>query len=364
MEINASITGIKYQIYFSDKLNIADIESFNINESPSSCLLKGANVNVAISKWVSPKRTRSYPYERVYNTLINSRRITIIPILKDEGADGDRDFLQWDTISLMSLLDVYVVLAYYENAEKNERYKNKITNQIFDNEYVRNKISEITNYHSSALHWNLQEISQNLHNIVERAKIAYQHISANLGVKMHQEKGIQKFQKAIEVSAKNFMEFSRQKAQAAQIREFQTLQPKEYLTTLSKAKLTISNYLGGQYYFTVDEVLIENGTLYLIEGKHTKNSLLPSKSDIRDGLLKMILYSNLKTVTLLGIEYPCKPILLLTSAQLKANINSQTIDNELIKSILKCNDKQNEEILQLFEEARQNGFEVILKSSN
>lgn len=69
---------------------------------------------IAISRWVSPKRTRSYPYARVYDTLnFVGKRITIIPVIKDEGKDGDRDFLQWDTISLMSLLGIYVSIAYY-----------------------------------------------------------------------------------------------------------------------------------------------------------------------------------------------------------------------------------------------------------
>ena len=55
---------------------------------------------------------------REYNTLSNGKKITVIPVVKDEGFDGDRDFIQWDTISLMSLLDVYVILAYYSVAEK------------------------------------------------------------------------------------------------------------------------------------------------------------------------------------------------------------------------------------------------------
>ena len=69
----------------------------------------------AVSWWVSPKRTRSYPYARVYDTLgFSGKKATIIPIIKDEGKDGDRDFLQWDTISLMSLLGVYVIVGLRE----------------------------------------------------------------------------------------------------------------------------------------------------------------------------------------------------------------------------------------------------------
>lgn len=74
---------------------------------------------LAVSIWVSPKRTRSYPYARVYDTLCyrSYKKVAIIPVMKDEGYDGERDYIQWDTISLMSLLQVHVVLSYYVDAE-------------------------------------------------------------------------------------------------------------------------------------------------------------------------------------------------------------------------------------------------------
>jgi hypothetical protein len=71
------------------------------------------------------------------------------------------------------------------------------------------------------------------------------------------------------------------------------------LATVSKAKITITNYLGGQYFLTVDEILLTEDKVILIEGKHSKNAVLPSKGDIKDGLLKMILYCNLKKLRLM-----------------------------------------------------------------
>ncbi len=126
-----------------------NVANFDINEMPSACLVRDGAHIYAVSKWVSPKRTRSYPFERVFNTLNVSKKITVIPVVKDEGASGDRDFIQWDTVSLMSLLDVFVIFAFYERAEKKNR---KITNQKFNNDYVLSKIREIEQYHSSALH--------------------------------------------------------------------------------------------------------------------------------------------------------------------------------------------------------------------
>lgn len=126
MNLIGNITGIKYKVFLNEKLKQFDIKDFDINEAPPFCIINNNKNTFAISKWVSPKRTRSYPFERVYNTLLMSKKITVIPIVKDEGIDGDRDFIQWDTVSLMSLLDVFVIFAYYESASINSRNKAKI----------------------------------------------------------------------------------------------------------------------------------------------------------------------------------------------------------------------------------------------
>lgn len=83
MEIFAEITGIEYKINLSKKLEVVNFANFDINNCPSSCLISDKVRLFAISKWVSPKRTRTYPYERVYNTLNHSKKITVIPIVKD-----------------------------------------------------------------------------------------------------------------------------------------------------------------------------------------------------------------------------------------------------------------------------------------
>jgi hypothetical protein len=131
----------------------------------------------------------------VYNTLRFTKKITIIPIIKDEGEDGDRDFLQWDTISLMSLLDVYVIFAYYEKAKKNPLYENKITNFQFNNKYIKSKIREIEQYHSSALHWNLHEVKNNFNIILDKILTINKKIEKQHRVKLHDPKSIDNFKK-------------------------------------------------------------------------------------------------------------------------------------------------------------------------
>lgn len=364
-EIVAEIKGIKYKSCFKQNLKEYNYSRFNINTCPASCIVNIEQSRFALSKWVSPKRTRSYPFERVYNTLSFSKKITVIPIIKDEGEKGDRDFIQWDTISLMSLLDVYVILAYYDAAEVNPRLEGKITNQLFYNKFVKTKIKEISNYHSSALHWNLDQIKSNISEIVDRTKKAYKKISSKTGVKMHNTRGIDNFKNDLKEDVNNFMNTSRTKAKGAQHRETLTIQPKEVLATLSKAKMTIKNYLGGYYYLTTDEIKIEEDNLYLIEGKHSKNQLFPSISDTKDGLLKMILYCNLSSVFLNEIEYSITPVLSLTSIHLKSSIISNYRNINIKDFISRNNLSANQvELLNiLIEESQKNKFVLEIKKA-
>jgi len=145
MNIEGKITSVEYETGSNITSEEIDIKELDINSSPTCFLLNMSKSKVAVSKWVSPKRTRSYPYERVYNTLSTSKKITVIPVVKDEGATGDRDFIQWDTIALMSLLDVYVIPAYYVDAQKRitSSGKQKITKQKLDNDFIIKELKKI-----------------------------------------------------------------------------------------------------------------------------------------------------------------------------------------------------------------------------
>ena len=296
---------------------------------------------LAVSWWVSAKRTRSYPYGRVYDSLsFSGKKITIIPIIKDEGKDGDRDFLQWDTVSLMSLLGVYVIIAYYDSANKSKDYDNKITEQRFDLNHVRNEIKKLLSYQSDALHWNLEQI-ENVGKLSNKAIENYGEISKKLGVKMHSAPLAQKRIAELIKGKEIFMRLSRSLAQKAQARESFTLQPKEKVDG-SKCILTIKNYLGGYYYFTSDEVIMNKDNVSLIEAKNTKEDKLPSIGDIKDGLLKMILFRNLKDVSIDEKVYTLTAVLKLTTGN-KFDLKS-------------IGDYERSIITKLKEEAKENGF--------
>lgn len=344
--IRGKITNIVYTPLMCSQLNEYSINDLSIALSDASFLLNvDATNKVAVSWWVSPKRTRSYPYSRVYNTLnFSGKRITIIPIMKDEGYDGDRDYLQFDTIALMSLLNVHVIIAYYTNAEKNYSYSNKITNQKFDISFLKSKIESICrSQQSDALHWNMDELS-NIESIGNLSISCYERISKELNVRMSNFQLAKERIKEISKSREEFLRISRIQAASAQHRESLTTQPSEVVDG-SKGKITIENYLGGEYFFTTDETELKDTNLKMIEAKHSslRNSL-PSEADIKDGLIKMILYTNLEDVICNGAEVTVSPCLKLT--------NSNSDFQNLTKS------KKN--LLKLLEqEAEINSFQIL-----
>ncbi|MBX7490001.1 hypothetical protein [Helicobacter turcicus] len=358
--LQAQIKNFSYQKNWHEQLENFDFK--NINSLPGKCLINFQNKTLALSKWVSPKRTRSYPYARVYDTFDShaSKIVTIIPIIKDEGINGDMDYLQWDTISLMSLLNVYVILGFYDKAEIHPKKADKITKQEFNNEYILGQLTQLIKYHQSALHWNLNQLSsEKLTKLAELAKNAYIDISSTLKIKLHNPRNIDNFICKISQSRETFMGFSRQKAKQAQTRESLTLQPKENIGIGKKEKIIINNYLGGQYFFTIDEVFFKNDTLYLCESKHSKNSLLPSNDDIKDGLLKLMLYNNLHKIE--GLK-KFKIALRLTSSLLQDSI---ILPNENLDSFIENNafsGSQTTTLKALNIESKQNHFEIWINN--
>ena len=105
------------------------------------------------------------------------------------------------------------------------------------------------------------------------------------------------------------------------------------MPTRTKSRITIADYLGGKYFLTVDEAVFVNGTLYLIESKHNQGGKLTHKSDIKDGLIKMILYRNLVDVRQNGKPVKFLPVLRLTASEMQGAITSEAKPEELQKFI-------------------------------
>jgi hypothetical protein len=363
------IENLKYTPILAGQIGICEYED-DINNWLPKCILNYKDTKLAVSKWVSPKRTRSYPYARVYDTFKFSpqRKVTIIPIVKDEGFDGDRDYLQWDTVSLMSLLNVYIVLGNYNDAElnyRNPKKKDKITNQKFDSDFIKKRFEQLENYHADALHWNLSQLKPDeLEFLMDKVIRDYDSISEKLKVKMHSNVGLEKFKEQIKLHSDSFKESSRKKALEAQNRESLTTQPKEAIEEGKKAKILIKNYIGGYYYFTVDNLLENHGVLELVESKHSGGSLLPAIDDIKDGLLKMIIFSNISQLKIDSEEKQFRAVLRLTSTKLQVGCNSDNSEAE-VESFIALNklEKYRDIIENIFKEAKLNDFVIRIERS-
>jgi hypothetical protein len=349
--IEAKIKRVKYKATLCDQLPEYSIRDLEDALEKGAFILSLQNGNkLAVSRWVSPKRTRSYPYGRVYNTINFKPRVTIIPVYKDEGKFGDRDFIQWDTISMMSLLGVHVIIGHYESAQRNLRNPNKpkITDQSFDVEYIKRKIDDLNTYQSDALHWNMDQL-RNIGEIGEMAIKAYERIGKELGIPMHSQAGARQKIDEISLSSQAFMKSSRKHAAAAAEREIKTVQPKEKIKG-DKATITITNFLGGEYHLTADEVrLIDPETIQIVEAKHTSdsNKFITSLNDIKDAVFKMILFTNLEEVTIDGKGCKHESVVKLTST---SGFN-----------LKKLSDDEKELYRRLKSEAETNGFIVVHK---
>jgi hypothetical protein len=363
LEINAKISEIKYNYLLSSNLkefDITDVQTGECFKSGAFKLRMGDNI-FGVSTWVSPKRTRSYPFERVYNTCHLNKKVTIIPLVKDEGKQGDRDYIQWDTVSLMSLLNVYVIICWYDSARKSNRYKNKITSQEYNYKYIHNKLKSLEAYQSDALHWNVKQV-EDLKEISQRIKdFYYNKVPQELGVEM---KGKDSYEKKIEKitrDAESFKQSSRSEAISAQNRESLTIQPKENVI-FDKGKINIKNMIGGEYYWTVDELVLINDNVYLIEKKGGRNKI-PSISDIKDGLLKHVLYSNINSAKVKGKNINVVPVMGLTGDKFKGVFT--TVDNLATKTAkdFEIDERSYNTIKDVFNEAKTNGITVFVANS-
>ncbi len=116
------------------------------------------------------------------------------------------------------------------------------------------------------------------------------------------------------------------------------------------------------YHFTVDEIVMEGENLFLIESKHSKSGKLPSVGDIKDGLLKMMLYCNLENVSIDNQPLKSLPVLRLTSEKIIGEIASRENDDAQAKffSANNFSGKQKDFTQNLFAEAETNNFAVSL----
>ena len=305
LSLKGFVRDVRYTPCLSpDALNVYDIAQFDVNQTQAYGLidLGVPGNNLAFSKWVSPKRTRSYPFARIYNTYhLNTKKVTIIPIIKDEGAGTqNNDRINFITFSWMNLLNIYIILAWYEDAERKPGTTDRITDQILNAEGVREKLREVSQYQMTALHWNTTHFEKDFEPIYLNAVAGYKKISQEKNVAVHSPKNhlqtLEKFKADGCFSLTSFKEATLPRSYKAAHRESLTTHILESLEENAKGTFHISNYLGGQYYLTADEVYWNKDQLIIQESKNSSKGKLPSEDDIKDGLFKLILFANMEEV--------------------------------------------------------------------
>ena len=305
LSLKGFVRDVRYTPCFSpDALNVYDIAQFDVNQAQAYGLINLGvpGNNLAFSKWVSPKRTRSYPFARIYNTChLNTKKVTIIPIIKDEGAGTqNNDRINFITFSWMNLLNIYIILAWYEDAKIKPGTTDRITDQILNAEGVREKLLEVSRYQMTALHWNTTHFEKDFESTYLNAVAGYKKISQVKNVAVHSPKNhlqtLEKFKVDGRFSLTCFKETTLPRSSEAAHRESVTTHILESLEENAKGVFCISNYLGGQYYLTADEVYWDNDQLIIQESKNSSKGKLPSEDDIKDGLFKLILFANMEEV--------------------------------------------------------------------
>jgi len=277
-------------------------DTFDINSVKPACkVVFPDDTVIALSRWRGPKRTRTYPLASVYDTYSfrSGKIITVIPVIKDEGADTNLDRVNFITLSWMNLMNVYIVLAWYASAKK--KTDSRITDQKLEGSHVRAKIEEILQYKMDAHHWNIHHFTNDFISIYNKAIGRYAEIAHDQQVQLHSSETHNEFVRRVRSEAhcdildlERFKEVSLAQSQRSAISETFTEHRLELRGRFPKPLFEVENNLGGKYYLTADEVeFINEDEVIIRESKNTTRGVLPSMNDIKDGLFKLLLYSQL-----------------------------------------------------------------------
>ena len=370
------VKGVSFDTYLNQKkLTAYEITQFDVNKASSCGLINIGTLgnNLAFSKWVSPKRTRSYPFQRIYDTLgLSTKKVTIIPVIKDEGAAGDNDRINAMTFSWMNLMNIHIILAWYEDARKVDG-KDKITNQILNVEYVTEKLLEISQFQSNALHWNTNHFEDDFERIYLKSVESYQRISEQEDVVMHKAQDhlntLEKFKANNEFCVETFKKETLLRSHAAALRETATVHELESLSEGEKGIFSIIYYQGGVYYLTADEIYWENDQLVIQESKNTtekKFPSFPSIGGVKDGLFKLLLFANMERVGVDDItDVPFVPRLKLTG-NLTGHLFLPTSTNRISNFCQqnRLSSARRKTIMLLNQEASMNNFQIWITSNH
>jgi hypothetical protein len=302
LKFDGVIRNVSYDSHIRFKpLATFNNDEFNINNAAATGIIRfDEDTSIGYARWTSPKRTRTYPLARVYSVYHVPKKVAIIPIIKDEGNQNDR--INYITYSWMNLSNVYIILAWNESASQHRFDNTRLSKQILNSAFINERLTELRTYQQTALHWNTMHFERDFEQVYRNAVESYAQIALKTGAKLispatHLTE-LSRYIVNDNFSLEHFKAISLPKSFAAAHREIRTIHRLEYLQETNKAYFFITNWLGGQYHLTSDEVLFENDTVIIQESKNATGAKLPSLQDIQNGLFKLILFANMDTLKL------------------------------------------------------------------
>ncbi len=369
--------GIIRDLSYCTKVNFGELEKikideFDMNAAPSSGLLEfDDETSLGFSWWKTPKPSRTHPSARMYKTYHLPKIVTVIPIIKDEGkGTQNNDRINFMTLSRMNLMNIYIVLTWYESAVPKENTNDKITDFRFNSKWVSDRILDIKKYRKSALHWNVSHFARHFEYVFRQAVQCNQEIAKRYDVELHSSSNHLAALKRYIVDGRfdlgAFAEHSSRKSSASAKSEAMTVHELEYLDRKSKAYFELENLIGGKYFLTADGVFWERGKLVIQESKNSSKGKLPSLADIQEGLFRNILFSNINELYFNEsfVEFTTR---LKLTGRLQGKLNLPLQDNNVIDVFAKKNNltqKQKHLLMLLNDEANTNAKVSIEIASN
>ena len=317
-------------------------ESYNFSKDPGLKELKFNNAMtenstsfkskiesevVAISVWTTPKRTKTYPFPRVYSTLgHDGKKITIIPVQASYGKHGDDNKLQPSTISWMSGLGVYVIVGVFTKAKMRPKGKaaanakeGKVSTQgepvftsfEFENDELLEQVKEIVSKCPKVEDWNQKQLVR----IPSLLKIAIENnrrLGKELGVFVRSFKSLEKKLGVWNTDIPKFLLDCDKESEKAQHREFSSDQKLENVPG-KKGKFNVNMGNSKTIFLTADSVSIDQKEkiIEILEGKHTTKGKFPDENDVLDALFKLMIFKK-SDITIDGMKYSKKLVCYLS----------------------------------------------------
>ncbi|MHA1248896.1 MAG: hypothetical protein ACTSRP_02775 [Candidatus Helarchaeota archaeon] len=282
------------------KLQIVSKNQFiNSSSRESYWRLKIDEIIFDIFKFTTPKRTRSFPFARLFPLLFNNTlKVALIPIVKDEGVQTD--FLGLETIAILNIFNVYSIINYYESAEiKHLDNKFRLTNQKLNFKEIYENLQNIVDKNIDVHKWN-ESIAHKYPKILLKAKRAYENIANKLKIDSENITCIKKIEKIHlkkinEEGFEKYLQLRNKWKKVSQYSELHTIQPKEDTIDIYPGKpldILFKDNLGFKtplkFRTAIDEFIQIDNNLIFIEKKRN-NSL----NNIIESIFREIIYKNL-----------------------------------------------------------------------